>query len=206
MVKIKICGIKNEIEAKSVCECEYNGKKIDFIGVIFAPSKRQVDLLTAAKISKIAHKNAIKIAGVFDSVENAKNIAKLGFLDAIQLYEKLNNKNELNAKNASIWQVFSVGPDCVSLPKISAECDLMLFDCKGENLGGNGISFNWELLRGFNGDFGIAGGLDENNFQKALKFKPTLLDFNSRLEDENGQKIQDKIIKILKILHNFKAD
>lgn len=199
MVKIKICGIKNELEAKSVCECEYNGKKVDFIGVIFAPSKRQVDLLTAAKISKIVHKNGVKIVGVFDSVKNAQNIAKLGFLDAIQLYEKLNNKNELNAKNASIWQVFSVGPDCVNLPKISPECDLMLFDCKGENLGGNGISFNWELLRGFNGDFGIAGGLDENNFKNALKLKPALLDFNSRLEDENGLKMQNKIIEILKI-------
>ncbi len=206
MVKIKICGIKNEIEAKSVCECEYNGKKVDFIGLIFAPSKRQVDLLMAAKISKIAHKNAIKIAGVFDSVENAKNIAKLGFLDAIQIYEKLDNKILLNAKNASIWQVFSVDVDCKALAKINGDYDMALFDCKGAKLGGNGVSFDWEILRDVKLPFGIAGGLDENNFQKALKFKPTLLDFNSRLEDENGQKIQDKIIKILKILHNFKAD
>lgn len=198
MVKIKICGIKNEFEAKSVCECEYNGKKVDFIGVIFAPSKRQVDLLTAAKISKIAHKNGVKIAGVFDNIKNAQNIAKLDFLDAIQLYEKLNNKKELNTKNASIWQVFSVGLDCISLPKIVGDYDMALFDCKGIKLGGNGISFNWELLRGFNGAFGIAGGLDENNFKNALKLKPALLDFNSRLEDENGLKMQDKIIEILK--------
>ena len=102
--------------------------------------------------------------------------------------------------------MFSVDVDCKALAKINGDYDMALFDCKGAKLGGNGVSFDWEILRDVKLPFGIAGGLDENNFQKALKFKPTLLDFNSRLEDENGQKIQDKIIKILKILHNFKAD
>ena len=198
MIKIKICGIKNEDEAKSVCECENNGKKIDFIGVIFAPSKRQVDLLTAAKISKIAHKNAVKIVGVFDSLQSAANIAKLGFLDAIQVYEKVQDKAKFSALQSGVWQVFSIEQNCASLPDLTGDYDMALFDCKGENLGGNGASFDWNLLRDIKAPFGIAGGLDENNFKDALKLAPSLLDFNSRLEDENGIKTPGKILEILK--------
>ena len=75
-----------------------------------------------------------------------------------------------------------------------------LFDCKGENLGGNGAKFNWEILKGFKGEFALAGGIGEENILEALKFRPFLLDINSKVEDENLQKIPTKIERILEIL------
>ena len=66
---IKICGIKNLNEAKSVCECEFNAQRVDFIGVIFAQSKRQVSLEMAKNIADLAHKFGIKVVGVFAEIE-----------------------------------------------------------------------------------------------------------------------------------------
>ena len=82
----------------------------------------------------------------------------------------------------------------------TALCDMLLFDCKGENVGGNGISFDWEILRGVKFDFGMAGGIGEHNAREAIKFNPRVLDLNSKVEDENGIKSAEKIRKILELI------
>ena len=46
----------------------------------------------------------------------------------------------------------------------------------------------------------MAGGIGEHNIKEALKFKPYLVDINSKVEDENGIKDAQKIERILKII------
>ena len=46
----------------------------------------------------------------------------------------------------------------------------------------------------------MAGGIGEHNIKEALKFKPCLVDINSKVEDENGIKDAQKIERILKII------
>ena len=46
----------------------------------------------------------------------------------------------------------------------------------------------------------MAGGIGEHNIKEALKFKPYLVDINSKVEDENGMKDAQKIERILKII------
>ena len=46
----------------------------------------------------------------------------------------------------------------------------------------------------------MAGGIGEHNIKDALKFKPYLVDINSKVEDENGIKDAQKIERILKII------
>ena len=77
---------------------------------------------------------------------------------------------------------------------------MALFDCKGENAGGNGTSFEWEILKEVEFKFGMAGGIGEHNIKEALKFKPYLVDINSKVENENGIKDAKKIERILKII------
>ena len=76
-MKIKICGIKTLAEAKAVCECEFRGKRVDFIGLIFAPSKRQVSTKTAEQIAALAKSYGIKAVGVFKDLAQAKSVAKM---------------------------------------------------------------------------------------------------------------------------------
>lgn len=194
---IKICGIKNLNEAKSVCECEFDGQKVDFIGVIFAQSKRQVSLEMAKNIADLAHKFGIKVVGVFAGIEFDKiaKIVNLTNLDAVQIYEKVDDKAKFGCE---VWQVFSVDE---SLPELNGSYDRVLFDTKGEKKGGNGVKFNWDLLKNLDIKFGLAGGIGVENLKEAIKLKPNLIDINSKIEDEFGFKDSKKIYKILKIVN-----
>lgn len=199
-MKIKICGIKTLAEAKAVCECKFRGKRVDFIGLIFAPSKRQVSTKAAEQIAALAKSYGIKAVGVFKDLAQAKSVAKMGFLDAVQVYEKVENKAEFSP--CEVWQVFSVND---ALPELEGDFDLALFDYKGKELGGNGLSFEWgilEPLRNSRIPYAIAGGLSEKNAKKASELAPALLDFNSKLENEQGFKESKKIIKVLEQIYS----
>ena len=89
-MKIKICGIKSEAEARAVLACEYRGRRVDFLGVIFAKSVRLVSQETARKIAQIAHKNGAKIVGVFGEQNDSEicEIAKFCDLDIVQIYRQ----------------------------------------------------------------------------------------------------------------------
>ena len=68
-------------------------------------------------------------------------------LDCAQIYGRISAdfKARLNAAGIEAWQVLSIGAEIPPLKGLS--CDRILFDAKGANLGGNGVSFNWDLLR-----------------------------------------------------------
>ena len=68
-------------------------------------------------------------------------------LDCAQIYGRINAdfKARLNAAGIEAWQVLSIGAEIPLLEGLS--CDRILFDAKGTSLGGNGVSFDWDLLR-----------------------------------------------------------
>ena len=68
-------------------------------------------------------------------------------LDCAQIYGRISAdfKARLNAAGTEAWQVLSIGAEMPPLEGLSF--DRILFDAKGANLGGNGVSFNWDLLR-----------------------------------------------------------
>lgn len=136
--------------------------------------------------------------------EQILKICSICELDCAQIYGRISAdfKARLNAAGIEAWQVLSIGAEMPPLEGLS--CDRILFDAKGANLGGNGISFDWEILREVKFDFGMAGGIGEHNVREAIKFNPRVLDLNSKVEDENGIKSVEKITKILEIL-NFNS-
>lgn len=222
-MKIKICGIKSEAEARAVLECEYGGRRVDFLGVIFAKSVRRVSQETARKIAQITHENSAKIVGVFGEQNDSEicEIAKFCDLDIVQIYRKtdatfmqnlatirarnlyanlISNLSEdfklnLTSNRPQIWQVVRIKDE---IPKISGVFDMILFDYKGANLGGNGRSFDFGLLKNLDFKFGIAGGIGAHNINEAMKFCPEILDINSKVEDEFGIKNPNLINEILK--------
>lgn len=87
-------------------------------------------------------------------------ICSLCELDCAQIYGRISAdfKARLNAAGIEAWQVLSIGAEMPPLEGLS--CDRILFDTKGVSLGGNGVSFDWDLLRrvglGYEGQYGAA--------------------------------------------------
>ena len=81
-------------------------------------------------------------------------------LDCAQIYGRINAdfKARLNAAGIEAWQVLSIDAEIPLLEGLS--CDRILFDAKGTSLGGNGVSFDWDLLRrvglSCEGQYGVA--------------------------------------------------
>ena len=81
-------------------------------------------------------------------------------LDCAQIYGHISAdfKARLNAAGIEAWQVLSIDVEMPPLEDLS--CDRILFDAKGASLGGNGVSFDWDLLRraglGCEGQYGAA--------------------------------------------------
>ncbi|EOA2509622.1 phosphoribosylanthranilate isomerase [Campylobacter upsaliensis] len=196
MTKLKICGIKDILNAEQISGLE----QIDYLGLIFAQSVRKIDEKTAIKLSQIIHKNHKKVVGVFvdESLEFILKIAQNAELDGVQIHRRIAQKDfEILQKNKLfVWQVISVGENLQMPSQIYA--NMTLFDTKGKFKGGNGISFDWNLLKDYKQKFGIAGGIGAHNIREAKALNPTLIDVNSKVENSQGLKELAKIKDLIK--------
>ena len=84
MTAIKICGLRRE------CDIDFvNEAMPEYIGFVFAKSKRQVDARVAKKLKDRLHPD-IKAVGVFvdEEAERIADLCKRGIIDMIQLHGK----------------------------------------------------------------------------------------------------------------------
>jgi len=180
-MKVKVCGITTIEAAKAV---EQAGA--DFIGFVFAPSKRQITPDQAASIANILSPH-IKKVGVFvnESPKKIHDIANLVGLDFIQLH---GDESASIAKQITypIIKAFSI--DQAEPMTIAAyPCDYILIDSPSEYYrGGSGKSFSWELLDELNiprHKLILAGGLSVNNINQAIQLvQPIGVDVSSGVE------------------------
>jgi phosphoribosylanthranilate isomerase len=175
----------------------------DYLGFIFyEKSKRNFDGI----IPKIS--NDIKRIGVFVN-ETAEVIIEMVLkyqLSAVQLHGDESHvfcydlKSNFSVTNdVEIIKVFSVDDDFdFKILKIYEDvCDYFLFDTKGKERGGNGITFNWELLKNnsSNKPYFLSGGLsleEVENLKEFIKSEVSKncysLDVNSKFEIKPGLK------------------
>jgi len=195
-MKVKICGITTVETAKVV---EQAGA--DFIGFVFARSKRQIAPADAANITKSLSPN-IKKVGVFvnESPEKINEIANLVSLDYIQLHG--DETADLARKiTYPIIKAFSI--DQAEPAMIAAyPCDYILIDSPGEAYrGGSGKPFSWELLDELKiprDKLILAGGLSAKNINQAIQLvQPVGVDVSSGVET-NGMKDTEKINSFIK--------
>src|SRR5690625_3246294 len=199
---VKICGITDKETAHFVQEAG-----ADFIGFVFAPSKRRISPVNAAKISKHLS-SKIKTVGVFvnESVENMKYIANLVGLDYIQLHgdEPASVAKKIPYPIIKAFSIQQVNPKTVH----EYPCDYLLIDSPGEKYrGGSGNMFNWEQLERLQINkhkLFLAGGLSVENVADAKKMvHPFGVDVSSGVETD-GIKDSLKIkqfIKEAKLIH-----
>ena len=193
MTKVKICGLSTKEAVKTTVSAG-----ADYIGFVFAPSKRQVTVEQATELAKFIPSHIQKV-GVFVSpsrVELLEAVDKVG-LDFVQVHGQVVDKLFENLPCGSIQavQVDEGG----HVP--NSQADYLLFDAP---VAGSGQTFDWgrldttELAQ----PFFIAGGLNEDNVARAIQhFYPFAVDVSSGVETD-GQKDHEKIRRFIERVKN----
>ncbi|KXU06628.1 phosphoribosylanthranilate isomerase [Streptococcus oralis] len=188
MTKVKICGLSTKEAVETAVSAG-----ADYIGFVFAPSKRQVTLEEATELAKLIPVN-IKKVGVFVSPSRAQlleAIEKVG-LDLVQVHGQVADDLFEDLPCASIQAVQVDGKGHVP----NSQADYLLFDAP---VAGSGHTFDWGQLdiTGLAQPFFIAGGLKEDNVVKAIQyFTPYAVDVSSGVETD-GQKDHEKIRRFI---------
>lgn len=210
-MRLKVCGMCN---AENINELLEVGP--DYMGFIFYEnSKRFADGKLDENLLK-SFPHSTKKVGVFVNASQAyilEQVKKYN-LDYVQLHgEELPDFcRNLKFKGINIIKAFSVDNDFnfAKLNNYKPFCDFFLFDTKGTQHGGNGISFDWSVLRKYDQEkpFFLAGGIDLANAHEAMELtgmRIHALDVNSKFEfelDSTGTPLKniDKISELMKIL------
>ena len=199
MVKVKICGLRRKEDIEYA-----NELKPDYVGFVFAKSKRQLEVEQALYLIRLLDKE-IKTVGVFvnEPVENALKIAQTLNLDVLQFHGDETQDYIDNFKNFTVWKAIRI-KDKEDLEKTKEfKVNSFVFDTMRKNeYGGTGKTFNWEVLKGIelNVPIILAGGLNENNVEEAIKIvNPYAVDVSSGVETEgykDFKKIKSFIEKV----------
>jgi len=184
LVKVKICGLRRKEDIEYA-----NELKPDYVGFVFAKSKRQVEVEQALYLISFLDKE-IKTVGVFvnEPVENVLKIAQTLNLDVLQFHGDETQDYVDNFKNFTVWKAIRI-KDKEDLEKTKEfRVNSFVFDTlTKKEYGGTGKTFNWEVLKGFelNVPIILAGGLNENNVEEAIEIvNPYGVDVSSGVETE----------------------
>lgn len=207
--KVKMCGISKVETIPAVVEA-----KPDYMGLVFASSKRQVTVDQAKTLVEELHKqytkrynngaeqsnnDEIKTVGVFvnETLENLVSIAKEANLDAVQLHGDEDEAFIQSLKertNVEVWKAVQIRSAADAEVWIDSSADMLLFDAyHKDERGGTGEVFDWTSLDEFERPFMLAGGIDGTNVARAIRtVRPYGIDISSGIET-NGVKDDEKI-------------
>ena len=200
--KVKMCGISKVETIPAIVDA-----KPDYMGLVFAPSKRQVTVEQAKILVEELHKQyavrynseTIKIVGVFvnETIENLLKIAEEVKLDVIQLHGDEDESFIQILKeqsNVEVWKAVQVRSAADAEKWIDSSADMLLFDAyHKDERGGTGEVFDWSSLDEFERPFMLAGGIDSTNVARAIRtVRPYGLDISSGIETE-GVKDNEKM-------------
>ena len=211
--KVKMCGISKIETIPAVIEANP-----DYMGLVFAPSKRQVTVDQAKSLVKELHKQYgnrysrdevqcsndvvqefIKTVGIFvnETLDNLVTIATEVNLDAVQLHGDEDEAFIQSLKertNVEVWKAVQIRSAADAEVWIDSSADMLLFDAyHKDERGGTGEVFDWSSLDEFERSFMLAGGIDSTNVARAIRtVRPYGIDISSGIETE-GVKDDEKI-------------
>lgn len=198
MVKIKICGIRRLEDVRIV-----NKYKPDYIGFVFADSKRKVSSNLAKKLRENLDSDIIPV-GVFvdSSLDEILKIFDEGTIDIAQLHGRESEEFILELKEKSNGEL-----KIIKAIEMSEKIDLKEYDNSQSDYllldsgKGSGKTFDWNLIGcDLKKDFFLAGGLSSSNVGEAIdEFKPYAVDLSSSLETD-GFKDENKIREIMEVI------
>lgn len=191
---------KNNIEAVAQLQPDYLGF------IFYEKSARNYKNNSIPELSKNIKKVGVFVNENFETV--VKKVQQFN-LQAVQLHGnespeyclqlKEEFRAELNETVFEIIKVFNIKDkfDFSVLEPYEAICDYFLFDTKGKLPGGNGFTFNWNVLKNYPSTkpYFLSGGIGLNEIDKIKEFKKSTaskycyaIDVNSKFEIEPGLK------------------
>ena len=192
--KVKMCGISKVETIPAIVDA-----KPYYMGLVFAPSKRQVTVEQAKTLVEELYKQnvvgnnseaeqtepvtsldtasseTIKTVGVFvnETIENLLKIAEEVKLDVIQLHGDEDESFIQILKeqsNVEVWKAVQVRSAADAEKWIDSSADMLLFDAyHKDERGGTGEVFDWSSLDEFERPFMLAGGIDSTNVARAIR-------------------------------------
>ena len=224
--KVKMCGISKVETIPAVVEA-----KPDYMGLVFAPSKRQVTVDQAKTLVEELHKqyasrynsgagqsnddveqsnnDEIKTVGVFvnETLETLVKIATEVNLDAVQLHGDEDEAFIQSLKertNVEVWKAVQIRSAADAEVWIDSSADMLLFDAyHKDERGGTGEVFDWTSLDEFERPFMLAGGIDGTNVARAIRtVRPYGIDISSGIETD-GVKDDEKITAFTKLVRTI---
>ena len=148
MLLLKVCGMRDKNNISDLIEIQP-----DFIGLIFhEKSPRNVEIHTKTSIP-----SDIGTVGVFVNETEGFVLDKINEFDLkyIQLHgsESPHFCKNIKRLNRKVIKAFNIHPefDFSELEEYEPYSDYFLFDAFGKQAGGNGVTFNWDLLTKYEG-------------------------------------------------------
>jgi len=206
---VKICGIKEESTLLGMA-----GLAVEYIGFVFAKSRRQVSPERAAELLAVARRVGMAegrpplAVGVFvnPTMEELEATLSRVELDAVQLHgnETPEFSREVRYRfNVDVWRALPVteetgdrsGPG--RLAAYEGAASTILLDTAG---GGTGQTFRWDVIPSYQEEAAkhglrlfIAGGLNPDNADRLIaSYRPEGVDISSGVETD-GVKDNGKI-------------
>lgn len=199
---IKLCGMRRSEDISYCNEC-----LPDYIGFVFAESRRQVSPTLARELkAKLSPNIRVCAVTVNAPIEFFADIC--GFTDIFQLHGDEDNEYisalQRLYPEKEIWKAARIGSrkDIDVLSRINA--DKFVLDAFSEDAyGGTGKRIDEKLLyyakTNLKKPFFIAGGVEKNNIKDImLKFSPYGVDLSSSIETD-GFKNREKMLEIMSI-------
>lgn len=179
----------------------------NYLGFIFyAPSPRNITALDPEIIAQIVA--ITKPTGVFVNASLKEIAAKTQYygLQAVQLHgtESPDFCKECKEKlSVEVLKAFSVATqeDLAAIESYDQAIDFALLDTKGSHAGGNGVAFDWGILKDYTATtpFFLSGGISPDNWAEVQRLtypKMVGVDVNSKFEVSPALKDVEKL-KIL---------
>ncbi|MDR3278457.1 MAG: phosphoribosylanthranilate isomerase [Oscillospiraceae bacterium] len=181
-MKIKICGLFRDADVAYA-----NETLPDYIGFVFAESRRRVSAQTAARL-RAGLDARIAPVGVFADapIEEVAALVRNGVIDWVQLH------GHEDGGYLAALRALCPAP-IIQAGFTETDADFMLLD---NGSGGTGAAFDWAVIGARQKPFFLAGGINLENIDRAMGFEPYAVDISGGAETD-GVKSLEKIAALV---------
>lgn len=197
-VKIKICGMKFPENISEIAALQP-----DYLGFIFYEKSPRFFENNIPVFDKSIKKVGVFVNASYEEIQEKINRYDL---DLVQLHgeESAEFCALIETNLIKVIKAFNINKNFNfnTLNNYINYCSYFLFDTKGNNYGGNGLAFDWTILKNYHlqkpyilsGGIGLGNAMEIELFLKKKYAKNCLaIDLNSKFEIEPGLKSRETL-------------